>query len=219
MSYLLNFKDWTRVNESMMILEQKAVTAIEVISHNDVKEAANIFAKTPKDGKALPYGKTIEYAGLELYCKTDPSMYKQDAYNSQLPMNIYGIVKSKSSVPTPMYLTSVFVDGRGKISKNQSEQRQLISDAMLWNPNDTTGVGFKGLDSAWDSFATPTFLQYCQNLKYWNYFKSPILSNKELWLKSKGTAGMAKCLQAIVDKCLNPPAAATTPTAAKPGVK
>lgn len=219
MGNILNFKNWVKLNESMMLLEQNAVTEIEFISHADVKEAASIFAKTPKDGQALPYGKTIEYAGTELYCKTDPSMYKQEAYNSQLPMQIYAIVKSKGGAPVPMFLTSVFVSAKGKISKNQSEQRQTVTDKMLMNPYDDTTVGFSKLGDAWDSFATPTFLQYCQNLKYWKYFMSSIISNKELWLKSKkATSGMAKCLQTIVDKCLNPPAESTT-TPAKPGVK
>jgi hypothetical protein len=233
MSYILNFKKWRTLNEnsSLMdpIFEQAAVTEISFTKHKDVIAAGQTFAKTPKDGKALPYGKTIEYAGTELYCKTDPSMYKADANNSQLPMNIYAIVKSKFGCPVPMYVSSVFVDARGKVFANQSEQRQLASDKMLMNVIDETSSGFKGLDPVWNDYATSTFLQYCQNLKYWKWFQFSINSNKDVWKKAaKATSGMGKCLQTIVDKCLNPPAEPAAPATAavtkpaattKPGVK
>jgi len=214
MSNILDFKGWSQMNENNLapidssynsVNEALTAQGVDFKSHPDVIAMGKKIAAEGKGDFKNVYGKFIEYAGNDLYIKLDPKSYKEDAYNKQLPLDIYCIGSSKYGCPVPRFVSSVFVDAKGKISPNQSEKIQKASLAMLPNPTDDTKVGWTNLDKVWDSYATATFGQYCKNLSYWNYFQAKYNSNKDLWDKvTKPTKGMQSYLWYIIEKCKKP---------------
>lgn len=200
-----------KVLSESLLMEQTAIQAGPLDKHPDAIAMGKVVAGLSKNGK-LPYNQLVEYAGTQLYCKISPTAENTNAgstsaYSEQLSFNVYVIAKSKFGCPVPKFIGSCYVNKLGKVfpTQNAAGAGANVNDNSLIQVTDDTKIGFVGFDSGtWDSYATPKFGVYVNNIiKNPGYLKvvgSSVLSNANLWKTAKKvTAGMAGLLQKIVD--------------------
>lgn len=126
MSHLLNFNNWVRLNESMMINEA------ELLKHKDFTDAAIAFKKIHKGSWFKMENKEAKFAGTKYFItaqatpnKPGGGVIKSGADGSIMDpysFNVYEIKANKYGVPMPFFAGSVWLSEKGTASIQSSSE-------------------------------------------------------------------------------------------------
>ena len=126
MSYVLNFKHWTKLNENFRALNE----AFE--GSTDYAAAAKVFKSKHKGSWGNVAGQFMQYAGNEFFITLKIGANPMNEQN----FSVFRIQKNKNGVPLPHFRGTVWITDAG-LAKGATPGDPL--NYQVWYPNVTAG--------------------------------------------------------------------------------